>query len=109
MRPARNQTLMQIYSSQIPCLTICGAMTFVFLACGSTGGIIGFAIVFGFFSGAYVSLLPSIQAGFARNVQEIGVRLGLPFTLLSIGALVGTPISGKSFASGLPCPERLGS
>ena len=65
------------------------------LGCGSTAGIVCFSIFFGFFSGAYVSLLASIEASFAKNIGEIGIRLGLPFAVLSIGALIGAPIAGE--------------
>lgn len=94
----------------------------VLLACGSTGGVIAFAIVFGFVSGAYVSLLPSVNvsvrstpspralspsadarscdAQFAKSLAEVGIRIGLPFALLGIAALVGAPISGALLGSG---------
>lgn len=77
---------------------------FILLACGSVGGVICFAIFFGFFSGAYVSLLPSVTASFARSVGEIGVRMGVSFAVVGVAALLGTPISGWLIGNG---PVRL--
>lgn len=56
----------------LPCLVAAGALQWILLACGSTGGIIVFAILYGFFSGAYVSLLPSVNVAFARSLAEVG-------------------------------------
>ena len=56
----------------LPCLVAAGALQWILLACGSTGGIVAFAILYGFFSGAYVSLLPSVNVAFARSLAEVG-------------------------------------
>ena len=78
----------------IPCVFLSGIFMWILLACGSPTGVVLFAIFFGFFSGAvsrssypcvallimsalqYISLLPSVNASFARSVHEIGIRIG---------------------------------
>jgi MFS family permease len=55
--------------------------------------IIVFAALFGFGSGAYVSLIPAIIAQIS-DIREIGVRNGALFAVASIGALCGNPIGG---------------
>ncbi|KAK8147645.1 hypothetical protein G3M48_001258 [Beauveria asiatica] len=59
----------------------------------STGGIIAFAVLFGFCSGAYVSLIAPLVAQISP-LQEIGFRTGNVFFVSSIGGLVTNPISG---------------
>lgn len=55
--------------------------------------IITFAALFGFGSGAFVSLLPSMLAQIS-DVRQIGVRTGTVFAIISIAALVSNPIGG---------------
>ncbi|BFZ59654.1 hypothetical protein YB2330_000668 [Saitoella coloradoensis] len=78
----------------IPCVYVSGMMVFVWLATTSAGGLIAFSIVFGFFSGAYVSLIPACIASLTPHPQLIGVRMGMGFAFVSLAALTGTPIAG---------------
>ncbi|KAI6778424.1 monocarboxylate transporter 2 [Emericellopsis cladophorae] len=59
----------------------------------SNAGIIVFAALFGFTSGAYVSLIAPLVAQ-VSPMAEIGWRTGLLFAISSIGALTTSPISG---------------
>ncbi|KAF3004217.1 hypothetical protein E8E13_007051 [Curvularia kusanoi] len=52
-----------------------------------------FAALYGFTSGAYVSLLPAQMAQISE-VHQIGVRVGVTFACVSIAGLVGAPIAG---------------
>lgn len=55
--------------------------------------IIGFSVVYGFFAGLYISLIPACIAQISHH-HEIGLRLGLAWGIVSIFALFGPPISG---------------
>jgi|SRR5277367_643719 len=55
--------------------------------------IIIFAALYGFSSGAFVSLAPSLIAQIS-DIREIGVRNGSLFAAISIAALTGSPIGG---------------
>ncbi|KHO02099.1 Major facilitator superfamily domain, general substrate transporter [Metarhizium album ARSEF 1941] len=59
----------------------------------STGGIIAFAALFGFCSGAYVSLISPLVAQISP-LREIGFRTGIIFFVSSIAGLTTNPISG---------------
>lgn len=59
----------------------------------STGGIAAFAALFGFFSGAYVSLLAVLIAQISPP-PEIGFRTGIAFFLSAVSGLVTNPICG---------------
>lgn len=52
-----------------------------------------FAALFGFSSGAFVSLAPALVAQIS-DVRQIGVRTGSMFAVISVAALVGNPIGG---------------
>jgi MFS family permease len=55
--------------------------------------IIVFCILYGFSSGAFVSLGPSLIAQISP-IREIGVRNGTFFLFVSLGGLTGNPIGG---------------
>lgn len=56
--------------------------------------IILFAALYGFFSGAYVSLGPTVVAQIS-DIKEIGLRNGVLYFCVGIAVLVGSPISGQ--------------
>jgi MFS family permease len=55
--------------------------------------IIVFCVLYGFSSGAFVSLGPSLIAQISP-IREIGVRNGTFFFFVSVGGLTGSPIGG---------------
>jgi predicted MFS family arabinose efflux permease len=59
----------------------------------SNAAFITFAGLYGFASGAFVSLLPA-QIAHISKVEEIGVRVGVTFATVSFAGLVGNPIAG---------------
>ncbi|KAM6504670.1 hypothetical protein FSOLCH5_015173 [Fusarium solani] len=65
----------------------------LWIPCNTTGGIIAFAALFGFCSGAYVSLVAPLVAQISPFV-EIGFRTGLVFLVASIGGLTTNLING---------------
>ncbi|KAF5635650.1 monocarboxylate transporter 2 [Fusarium tjaetaba] len=61
----------------------------------SKGGIIVFALLFGFASGGFVSLGPPCVVSLAEDrVDEIGFKLGGFCLAIALGALTGLPIEG---------------
>ncbi|VTT66036.1 unnamed protein product [Fusarium fujikuroi] len=61
----------------------------------SKGGIIVFALLFGFASGGFVSLGPPCVVSLAEDrVDEIGFKLGSFCLSIALGALTGLPIQG---------------
>ncbi|KAI9758540.1 MAG: Altered inheritance of mitochondria protein 24, mitochondrial [Chaenotheca gracillima] len=65
----------------------------LWLPSASNAPIIVFAILYGFGSGAFVSMAPSLIAQIS-DIRKIGVRTGSLFAIISIAALVGNPIGG---------------
>ena len=104
------------YNMIIPFSFSTGVLLFGWLGVSSRAGLIMHALLYGFFSGAFISLLPSVlmvcppramrlcltcwysaRQTLAFNVGEIGVRVGFAFFAIAFGALTGTPISGYAF------------
>ncbi|KAM0749511.1 MFS general substrate transporter [Meredithblackwellia eburnea MCA 4105] len=78
----------------LPCCASSTILIFAMIGAKNPGGAIAFAILFGFFSGGYVSLLGPVFISMAKGVNEIGVRVGYAFIIVGLAALAGTPISG---------------
>lgn len=57
-----------------PCALITGILIWVLLAVTNVGGIVVFCIFYGFFSGTFVSLPPSIFVSLTTNRALIGTR-----------------------------------
>jgi MFS family permease len=54
---------------------------------------IAFAVLYGFFSGAYVSQMPALAAQ-VSPLRDIGIRVGIIFFCSAIPALTSNPIAG---------------
>ncbi|OBZ67648.1 Riboflavin transporter MCH5 [Grifola frondosa] len=77
----------------IPGTLIAGIMTYIWPYVKTKGAFIVVAVIYGIFSGVFVSLIgqPIVRMG---NVEDIGMRAGMVFSIMSLGALAGPPISG---------------
>ncbi|KAL2783872.1 MFS general substrate transporter [Aspergillus keveii] len=59
--------------------------------------LLAFAILYGLFSGSFISLAPTLVAQIS-DIREIGTRQGTCFVFQSFGALTGSPIAGAIVA-----------
>ncbi|KAJ3853408.1 major facilitator superfamily domain-containing protein [Lentinula lateritia] len=55
--------------------------------------LIVFSILYGFFSGAFISVITPCVAQIS-DIREIGMRIGLMYSIISFPALIGGPIAG---------------
>lgn len=65
----------------------------LWLPARSNAPILVFAGLYGFSSGAFVSMGPALIAQIS-DIRKIGVRQGTLFAIISIAALTGSPIGG---------------
>ncbi|KAK1999418.1 major facilitator superfamily transporter [Colletotrichum falcatum] len=72
-------------------------MLALWIPASTDGSIIAFAVLFGFCSGAYVSLIGPLVAQISP-IQEIGFRTGITFFVNSIAGLTTNPINGAILA-----------
>lgn len=78
----------------IPCALVAATLAFSWIAIKDAAGIIAFAILYGFFSGTFVSLPPTTLISLSPNLRVVGTRMGMSFAFSGLGLLVGTPVSG---------------
>jgi len=89
------------YNVLIPCTVMCAVLMFCMFAITTVTGMIVFAIFYGFFSGAFLSLFGPCIAILSKDPSEIGVRFGFAYFLTAFGALTGPPIAGALIGSNL--------
>ncbi|KAJ2973369.1 hypothetical protein NQ176_g6650 [Zarea fungicola] len=77
-----------------PAAAISSIMAFCLIAVDSTAGVIVLAILYGFFSGGFVSLPAVVVAFLTKDFSTLGTRLGMFFAIVSLGLLLGTPVGG---------------
>ncbi|KAL0565459.1 hypothetical protein V5O48_016566 [Marasmius crinis-equi] len=85
------------------CTLACAVLVFALSGVnGSVAGLVIFAILYGFFSGGFISLLSPVVATLAKDESEIGFRLGLGFFICSVAILTGTPVEGALLGHTFP-------
>ncbi|KZT05783.1 MFS general substrate transporter [Laetiporus sulphureus 93-53] len=83
-----------VFNVLCPVILIMGVLVFAMFGVTHTGSVIVFALLYGFFSGSYLSLSAAALASLAKSVDEVGVRLGAAYFMASFAFLTGTPING---------------
>lgn len=74
--------------------TCAGFIFALWLTAGSNeAAITAFSVIFGFWSGAAISLTP-VVVGQVCKTEDYGKRSGTTFSVASIGVLIGAPIAG---------------
>jgi predicted MFS family arabinose efflux permease len=73
---------------------ISGALTFALLGIKTTGGVVAFAVIYGFVSAPYVSLPIPIVTSLSPDKSVWATRLGMSFAIIGFGALIGSPVAG---------------
>ncbi|ATY58505.1 MFS general substrate transporter [Cordyceps militaris] len=77
------------------CTVLCGGLMFSLIHLSSLGGVVVVALLYGFFSGAFVSLPPTCFVKLSPDRGVIGTRMGMGYVVMTVGNLIGTPVAGK--------------
>lgn len=80
----------------LPCCLFSALIAFCFRLVYNLPGLIAIAIVYGFISGSMVSLPPATIANLTKNPSDYGTRMGMGYTIASLGALIGSPVGGAA-------------
>jgi MFS family permease len=83
-----------VLNTMIPCAFLTAILAFCLIRVNSEASIIAVSILYGFFSGAYVSLPPTIFVFLTPDRALIGTRLGQGFAIIGFGVLISTPVAG---------------
>lgn len=77
----------------IPATLFAGITTYIWPFIHSIAAYVVLGIVNGMFTGVYASMLTAPLLGMGQT-QTVGLRVGMFFSILALGALAGPPISG---------------
>ncbi|TBU21908.1 MFS general substrate transporter [Dichomitus squalens] len=83
-----------VYNMLLFSILMSAVLIFALFGATSVGSVITVAVLFGFSSGAYVSLVPPLLGMLCTNHSELGLRMGLAFSVVGVSMLIGTPIFG---------------
>lgn len=72
-------------------------LAFAWIACRNMGGIIAFAIIYGFFAGCAAALQPAVLASLCSEANLVGTWVGMGSLFSSAGLLLGNPLGGQIF------------
>ena len=86
-------------NTQILFGTMTGILSFCLLAIKNKPGVIAFSALYGFVSGPFLSLPVPVIAGISPDKSVLGTRLGMSFTFIGFGVLIGEPIAGAILGS----------
>lgn len=73
---------------------IAAILAFSWIAVHDTAGVIVFCVFYGFFSGPFISIAGPAIVTLSPNLSILGTRMGMTFTFIGFGVLVGSPIAG---------------
>ncbi|KAI9651952.1 MAG: hypothetical protein M1831_007455 [Alyxoria varia] len=79
----------------IPVSLFGGLMLFCWIAVRSLDGMWAFVAFFGFPGGGVQSLFPASLSTLSKDVNTLGVRIGMVFSVISFATLSGPPIAGR--------------
>ena len=84
------------FNMLIPTAAVTAIVAYCVIAVTSFAGTVVVAIFYGFWSGAYISLPPAIFVQLTPPDKRhlIGTRMGMGFTFMGLGILIGNPIAG---------------
>ena len=73
---------------------ISGVLLYCWSAVSSLGGLFAFCVIYGIIASGVQSLFPAATASLTTDLQKMGVRTGMCFSVVSIACLTGPPIAG---------------
>ncbi|MCJ1423973.1 hypothetical protein MMC29_001860 [Sticta canariensis] len=73
---------------------VSGVLGFAWIGIHNAGGIVAFAVLYGFFSGAFVALPAVVLTALTPDPSTLGTRMGMCSTVCSLGSLCGAPVAG---------------
>ncbi|KAI9069729.1 MFS general substrate transporter [Trametes sanguinea] len=97
-----------VYTMLLPAIATSAGLVFALAGVRGAPGVGTVAALFGLSSGTYVSLIPPLLGTLCTDLGELGLRMGLAFSLVGTSMLVGTPVFGALLdASGGDVKERI--
>lgn len=82
-----------------PSAIIMGVLTFCFIAADYSAALIALAVLYGAFSGVFLSLPGVVMVFITKDKSRIGTRIGMSFCFIGLGILAGGPGGGGILGS----------
>ena len=79
----------------VVCALAAGLLSLCWIAIEDIAGLTVFAVLYGFFAGAYVSLVPPVLVELTPDLSMVGTYLGMSLFLAAFGLLIGNPVGGS--------------
>lgn len=78
---------------QAPFAVISGILAFSWLAVSDLSGLLAVCILYAVASGGFLSMPPAAVASLTPDLSRFGARMGVILAFMSLGSLVGNPVS----------------
>jgi predicted MFS family arabinose efflux permease len=78
----------------VPVSLVTSILAFTWIGIRNEAGTIVFACLYGYGSGATLSLMPTVVSRLTSNINTMGTRMGMSFAFAGTGLLIGNPIAG---------------
>ncbi|KAH9905816.1 major facilitator superfamily domain-containing protein [Xylariomycetidae sp. FL2044] len=75
-------------------------LAFSLLAIHTVLGLVVFAVLYGFMSGAFMGLAAASIVRLSSDKSKIGTRIGMTLTLVGFGVLISNPVAGSILGDG---------
>ncbi|KAL9106766.1 MAG: hypothetical protein Q9227_008265 [Pyrenula ochraceoflavens] len=85
---------------QILFVSAAAVLSLCLLAIQTPSGIVVFCVLYGFFTGTFVSLPGPTVASLSPDMSVLGARMSMAFMTAGTGLLVGTPVAGAILTTG---------
>ncbi|KAJ9639270.1 hypothetical protein H2204_003881 [Knufia peltigerae] len=79
----------------VPGVLMVGVLLFCMIAATTEASLIVVIVLLGFFSGVFIGLPPLVFVSLIKDKTKIGTRVGMGFSLASVGFLAGGPGGGN--------------
>lgn len=71
-----------------------GILVYCWAAVHAISGLWVFVVIYGFFGAGVQSLFPPALGSLTSDLSKLGIRIGMVFSIISVGCLAGPPIAG---------------
>ena len=78
----------------VVCTVVSSILSYIWIVIDTLGGLAVFCILYGFFTGAVVSLPPTVVAKLVPDHQRLATWMGMNLSFVGFGLLIGSPIAG---------------
>ena len=82
------------FNVMIPMTLASGILGFCWTGIHTQSGVLALVALYGFTSGGFVSIPPTVMASITPDMRDFGTRVGMSFVFCALGALAGTPVGG---------------